>query len=115
MLCQRDNSRQSGAVGDHSGSIFKPSAKGSKKPICLVSLLEGGAESDPAVQHTHCVEVGCSNTFSLQPAAHFSEMIRDREITSAGDFETPHLDILRLGLPGPMLTPNSRDIRYRFG
>jgi hypothetical protein len=49
-------------------------------------MLERGTKSDPAVQDAHRVQSG----FALQPAAHFGDVISDGEITSAGDFDTPH-------------------------
>src|SRR5438046_3121005 len=73
-----------------SGSKFKPSAECSNKAIRLGCLPECGAESDSVVQNAHRVQVGYTNTPTVEPTADFKEMISDREITGAYNFNTPH-------------------------
>jgi hypothetical protein len=72
------------------GSEFKPSAECSNKAIRFGCLRECGAESDPAVQNAHSVQVGFPNTLTVEPASDLSEVISDGEITGACNLNTPH-------------------------
>ena len=57
MMVEGDQTRGDSA-GPQIGSKFKPSAECSNKTISLGCLLERAAESDPAVQDSHRVQVG---------------------------------------------------------
>jgi hypothetical protein len=65
-------------------------AEGSEKAIRINHLIERRPECNAAFQDARRMQIGCSNIGMIKPAAHFGEVIGDRERTAPGDFNAPH-------------------------